>query len=95
MWLESLVPWIHAGRDVGVSVSLGTLEVHWSAEVIARHELCSGRHKTVTVAEHHAQIPLGSSGPPKKIRIHLVEHPAPEVEVRPLARYAALAEVES
>jgi hypothetical protein len=40
----------------------GRLEVFRGPEKIAVHELASGRHQTVRLNEHHADIPLAFAG---------------------------------
>jgi len=82
------VPWQHAGthvliRDVGEQI-----EILREGQKLASHTRCSGRHQSVTVSAHHADIPLSSprSG---KARLSL-KGGAPDVEVRSLAVYAAL-----
>ena len=83
------VPWQNAGREVRVQEVGAQLQVLSENQPIAVHLLASGTHQTVLVAAHHADIPTGSSHT-GKARLSLVER-APEVEVRSLAVYEALA----
>ena len=81
------VPWPNAGAEVRLRERAGRLEVFRGPETIAVHQLAGGRHQTVRLAEHHADIPLASAGPPGgKGRIH-IRVGAPDVEVRSLAAY--------
>jgi transposase len=84
------VPWQHAGREVWVREQAGQVEVHWRGDRIATHSLTAGKHRTIVMAEHHTGIPLSAPRTPGKIQIHFREM-APEVEVRPLAAYEAMA----
>jgi len=83
------VPWAYAGKEVWVCERSNYLEVHYGAQRIAIHER-AGRHRTVTQAEHHRGIPLGSRSSGDKILVHLRES-APVVEVRSLAAYESAA----
>ncbi len=85
------VPWPNAGAEVRLRERAGRLEVFRGPEKIAVHELASGRHQTVRLNDHHADIPLAFAGPPGgKGRIHIAVG-APEVEVRSLAAYESAA----
>lgn len=85
------MPWPVAGRDVRVCEIDGHLEVYAGSERIALHRLCAGRHQVLTQPPHHQGIPLHSA-----IRSTLdkvtIQVRTPEVEVRPLAVYAACGE---
>lgn len=85
------VPWPNAGAEVRLRERAGRLEVFRGPEKIAVHELAAGRHQTVRLNDHHADIPLAFTGPPSgKGRIH-IQVGAPEVEVRSLAAYESAA----
>lgn len=83
------VPWRAAGQEVMLREMDGALEISRLGERLAVHPLCeAGRHQTVTVAAHHAGIPLGS--PQRgKARI-LIAVQSPQVEVRSLLAYEAV-----
>jgi hypothetical protein len=83
------VPWAYAGKEVWVCERSNYVEVHYGAQRIAIHER-AGRHHTVTQAEHHRGIPLGSRSSRDKILVQLRET-APVVEVRSLAAYESAA----
>ena len=61
--------------------------------LLARHALHSGRCQTIAVAAHHAGIPLGHVRM-GKAKLELTVS-APQVEVRPLEVYEAMAEMEA
>ena len=84
------VPWQHAGREVWVREKAGQVEVHWGGEQVATHPLAGGKHRTIVMPDHHSGIPLSAPRTTAKIQIHFREM-APEVEVRPLAAYEAMA----
>jgi transposase len=85
------VPWPNAGAEVRVRERAGRLEVFRGPEKIAVHELAGGRHQTVRLNDHHADIPLAFAGPPGgRGRIH-IQVGAPEVQVRSLAAYESAA----
>lgn len=79
------VPWPYAGKDVWVCDRGAGVEIHHGAQRIAVHEQV-GRHRVVTLTEHHRGIPLAAGQHADKIQIHLRET-APVVEVRSLAAY--------
>lgn len=83
------VPWHAAGKEVVVREADNHLEIWRDTQQLARHVRCRGRHQIVTVAAHHATMPTGQRlhG---KLRISL-KVTAPQVEVRSLAVYDALA----
>ena len=83
------VPWLYAGKEVWVRERGGDVEVRYGAERIAVHSQAAGRHRIVTLGEHHAGIPSGSQ-PNGKTLIH-IQRSAPVVERRPLAAYENLA----
>ena len=68
----------------------GQVEVHWGGDRIAAHTLTVGKHRTIVMPDHHTGIPLSVPRTPAKIQMHFRET-APEVEVRPLAAYDAMA----
>jgi len=59
------------------------IEVRYGAQRIALHAPAPGKHRVVTLHEHHSGIPLGNKLSGKTL-IHIVEK-APVVEHRPLA----------
>jgi hypothetical protein len=84
------VPWAFAGREVTVRDLGAEIEIHRDGARLAVHARCSDRHRVITVAAHHADMPF--SGPSRaKIQLHL-KAVAPEVAVRSLAEYAQAAE---
>lgn len=83
------VPWQYAGREVLVQEVGAQVQILSENQPIAVHLLASGTHQSVLVAAHHHDIPTASSHT-GKARLSLVER-APEVEVRSLAVYEALA----
>jgi hypothetical protein len=87
------VPWQNAGKEVQVQEVGPQIAIVREKQTLAVHLLASGTHQTVTVALHHQDIPTASprSG---KARLSLGER-APEVEVRSLDVYEALAAVET
>ena len=87
------VPWQLAGSHVLVRDVGEQIEILRDGQKLASHTRCSGRHQSVTVSTHHAGIPLSA---PKsgKARLSLTAS-APQVEVRSLAVYEALALGES
>lgn len=84
------VPFRAAGQEVALREVDGDLEIRRDQTLLARHPLSSGRHQTLTVAAHHAQIPTGTTIRRRKATI-TVGGAAPTVEVRELAVYEALA----
>jgi len=89
------VPWRVAGQEVLLREVDGHLHIWRGGERLALHPLsASGTHQTVTVAAHHADLPLGTGERGGKARICIRaggslmgESPAPVVEVRPLWAY--------
>lgn len=94
------VPWRAAGQEVLLREADGQLHVGRGDERLAQHPLCApGAHQTVTVAAHHADLPLGAGERGGKARIHIHaggslmgESSAPVVEVRPLQAYEIASE---
>jgi hypothetical protein len=84
------VPWRYAGRQVWVRGRSGQMEVHYGGQCIASHIAASGKHQTITQAEHHREIPLGGASGERKTLVHL-RQTAPVVQIRPLSAYEALA----
>lgn len=81
------VPWQNAGQEVSVREIDAQVQIRRGGEQIAVHGFCPGRYQTVTLAAHHADIPLGVSGRPQgktKITIRADE---PQVQVRSLSAY--------
>ena len=85
------VPWTAAGPQVTVRETDGAVEIRLEGACLAIHPLSSGRHGVVTVPAHHLGIPTDSSGRDHKAHLHL-RVAAPEVEVRPLSFYEAIAQ---
>lgn len=83
------VPWPMAGRDVRVCEIAGHLEVYAASERVAIHQVCADRHQVLTQRQHHQGIPLHSALRSTLDKITIQVRP-PEVEVRPLAVYAAV-----
>ena len=83
------VPWQYAGKEVWVREEGCDIEVRHGAERIAAHVPAVRQHQVVTIAEHHAGIPLGG-GSGGKTLVH-IQQGAPVVEQRPLAAYESLA----
>ncbi len=83
------VPWQNAGKEVLVQELGAQLQILRENQPVAVHLLASGTHQTVLVAAHHHDIPTASPHT-GKARLSLVER-APQVEVRSLAVYEALA----
>jgi transposase len=82
------VPWQQAGQEVWVREIGAVVEILGNQTAVAVHPRCDGRHQTIVVAAHHAQIPTRASHR-GKARLHLKGR-APEVEVRSLSVYEAL-----
>jgi transposase len=86
------VPWEAAGREVTLRVTGEQLEIRAGGVLLATHALCLGRHQVLSLPGHYTGLPAPAAGPPAgKARI-TVTVAAPEVEVRPLSAYEALAE---
>lgn len=87
------VPWCVAGQEVLLQEDGTQLQIARGGERLAVHPLCSaGARQTITVAAHHAGIPLGLAGTTGKAKILLPVEvfdaaPLPVVEVRPLWAY--------
>jgi len=87
------VPWCVAGQEVLLQEDGTQLQIARGGERLAVHPLCSaGARQSITVAAHHAGIPLSLAGTTGKAKILLsVEAldaaPLPVVEVRPLWAY--------
>jgi transposase len=84
------VPWRVVGQEVWLREVDGQLEIRRDGERLALHSLCTGRHQLITVAAHHQDMPTGSSPRRGKAQI-LIRERAPQVEVRSLSVYEALA----
>ena len=84
------VPWTAAGREVRVRERGENIEVHLDGSCLATHPLSPGRHGVFTVPAHHLGIPMTTGRRDGKNQIHLRVTP-PEVEVRPLSFYDAIA----
>ena len=83
------VPWQNAGQEVLVQELGAQVQILRENQPVAVHLLACGTHQTVLVAAHHHAIPTASQNG-GKARLSVVER-APEVEVRSLAVYEALA----
>lgn len=87
------VPWKVAGQEVFVQEDGTQLRIERGGECLAVHLLCAaGARQTVTVAAHHADIPLNLAGTTGKAKILLQADLSerlslPMVEVRPLWAY--------
>ena len=87
------VPWEAAGQEVTLHIVGEQLEIRAGDALLAAHALCTGQHQVLTLPGHYAGLPAGATGPPGgKARITIRVAP-PEVEVRPLSAYDALAGV--
>lgn len=87
------VPWSLARQKVRVRIIGGQLQVRAGEELLVTHALCLEKHQILEVDGHYQGLPVPAAGPPGgKTRI-LVTVTGPEVEVRSLAAYEALAEV--
>jgi transposase len=84
------VPWRTAGQEVEVREVAGQIEIWQENQPLATHARCAGRYQVSTVAAHHAGMPWGLAERRGKNRI-TVRAGAPEVEVRPLSVYEAVA----
>jgi transposase len=84
------VPWELAGLEVEVRVVAGQVEIWRESQRRATHAQCRGRYQVVCVPAHHRGMPWGPAGKRGKNRIILTPG-APEVEVRSLAVYEAVA----
>jgi len=86
------VPWTAVGCQVGVREVDGQLAIYLGQELLASHPLCRERHQVLTVPAHHAAIPWppAQGAPGGKARLCITVG-APQVEVRSLAVYEALA----
>lgn len=80
------VPWMYVGHEVAVREQGDRLELCVGGMPVALHAVAAGKHHTVTQAEHHVGIPLGSQPSKAKAQIQL-RTMTPEVEVRSLAVY--------
>jgi transposase len=87
------VPWQNAGKEVLVREVSDQIEIVRDKTTLAVHLRCNGSNQLVTVAAHHADIPLGSKRQ-GKARLSL-QVTVPQVEVRSLAVYEALLHEES
>lgn len=84
------VPWAHAGGVVSVSASATVVEIRSAAgEVIARHPRALVNGLTVSLPGQYHGAPLGATSRPGKALAFQVL--GPEVEVRALSAYEALA----
>jgi transposase len=86
------VPWQNAGRQVLVREVGAVVEILREQTQLAVHARCTGHHQTITQSAHHADIPTSGSTT-KKARLSLTVT-APQVEVRSLDVYEALAGLE-
>ncbi|MFN3650279.1 MAG: IS21 family transposase [Armatimonadota bacterium] len=87
------VPWTAVGQEVTLRERGGELEIELGGVRLACHPLCLGKHQVRTVPAHHDGLPEAvSERPGGKTRI-TVPLSGPEVEVRSLSAYEALAGV--
>lgn len=84
------VPWELAGQEVEVREVAGQVEIWREQQRWASHAHCPGRYQVITVAAHHQGMPWGPAGQRGKSRITIAAG-APEVEVRSLSVYEAVA----
>jgi hypothetical protein len=84
------VPWEMAGAEVEVREVAGQVEIWRANQRLATHAHCAGRYQVLTVAAHHRSMPWGPVSRRGKNRITIAPG-APEVEVRSLAVYEAVA----
>jgi Integrase core domain len=84
------VPWQAAGTEVEVREVGGQIEVWRANQRLASHPHCQERYQVLTVAAHHQGMPWGPAQRRGKNRITITAA-APQVEVRSLAVYEALA----
>ncbi len=86
------VPAAFIGREVEVhSGSQDTLRLYAQGQLIATHPRQAARYQCIIEPAHLAGLPGGPALTPR----YLAAAPLPEVEVRDLAIYEALAEVEA
>jgi transposase len=86
------VPCSAAGQEVTLREVGAHLEIRVGETLLARHPLCSGKHQVLPLEGHYAGLPSSAAGAPggkARITIHFA---GPEVEVRSLAAYEALAD---
>jgi transposase len=82
----------NVGRRVAVKEVDSKLEVWLEGQRLVEHDLSRERHQVITLEEHVAGIPLGPCGRPRaKNKVHIRPGP-PEVEVRHLSQYEAVAQ---
>jgi hypothetical protein len=84
------VPWSAAGQEVEVREADDQVEIWRESQRLAVHPRCAGRYQVSTIAAHHRGMPWGAVGRPGKRRIS-VSGAAPQVEVRSLSVYEAVA----
>lgn len=86
------VPWTVAGREATLRTVGDQVEIVVGGEVVVTHPRCWGRHQVLVLPGQYTGLPTPAAGPPSgKGRIHVVVR-EPEVEVRALAAYEALAQ---
>ena len=85
------VPWELAGQEVEVREVAGQVEIWREQRRWASHAHCRERYQVITIAAHHHGMPWGPAGKRGKRRITIMAG-APEVEVRSLSVYEALAQ---
>lgn len=84
------VPWPYAGKQTSVRAQHdGSVEIRCEDQCIARHTPAPHKHSVISIADHHAGIPMGSTRQGKTL-VYLCEA-APVVEVRSLAAYESIA----
>jgi len=84
------VPWQYAGRDVSVRLLETRIEIRWGGTVVAEHYLAHDRFQVISNPDDLKGIPLEDRQAPRSGRLLVA---APEVEVRPLSVYEAVAGV--
>jgi transposase len=88
------VPWRLVGQAVEVAVVGHELHLLLAGTRVARHALCPGKYQVIRDPEHFAGLlkptPVTSPGSAPRLRVGLLS--LPEVEVRDLGVYEAVAE---
>jgi hypothetical protein len=98
------VPYSYAGKSVLVRQGLdsGAIRIFHQNQIVAEHQIGSGKGAMITEPAHYASLPRRSRAPitrPHTMAAELVpgpgvglHHPIPEVEMRPLSIYQTFCE---
>ncbi|KZO00432.1 IS21 family transposase (plasmid) [Bacillus badius] len=90
------VPFRYAGQKVKIKITLDReIEIYDEQECMAKHPILTEKAQMIAKKEHYEGLQNKEKGQEKKNHNGLATHdspPAPEVEIRPLAAYAALEE---